>query len=144
MGGVPGFLVVMGLRSLGSSLGVKLTEDLPHHRLRVRSLCLPCLVKRREFAVVRRLLVRRLVVGGPGGRLNSALCCALHQQAVACVSLPTEGKRLATQEKELEEKTKKKKRKQQEEKTQETNVESDAHERNEKHQEEENTKHEEE
>jgi hypothetical protein len=100
-------------------------------------------VKRREFAVVRRLLVRRLVVGGPGGHLNSVLCCALHQQAVACVSLPTEGKRLATQEKELEEKTKKR-RKQQEEKTQETNVESDAHERNEKHQEEENTKHEEE
>jgi len=106
-----------------------MTEDLPHPRLRVRSLRLPCLVKRREFAVVRRLLVRRLVVGGPGGHLNSALCCALHRPAVACVSLPTEGKRLATQEKELEEKTKKKKRKQQEEKTQETNVENDEHEK---------------
>ena len=106
-----------------------MTEDLLHPRLRVRSLRLPCLVKRREFAVVRRLLVRRLVVGGPGKPLYSALCCALHQQAVACVSLPTEGKRLATQEKELEEKTKKKKRKQQEEKTQETNVENDEHEK---------------
>ena len=120
-----------------------MTEDLPHPRLRVRSLRLPCLVKRREFAVVRRLLVRRLVVGGPEGHLNFALCCALHQQAVACVSLRAEGKRLATQAKELEEKTKKKKT-QQEEKTQETNVENDEDERSEKYQEEENTKHEEE
>ena len=121
-----------------------MTEDLPHHRLRVRSLCLPCLVKRREFAVVRRLFVRRLVVGGPEGHLNFALGCAPHQQAVACVLLRAEGKRLATQARELEEKTKKKKRTQQEEKTQETNVENDEHERNEKYQEEENTKHEEE
>jgi hypothetical protein len=101
-------------------------------------------VKRREFVVVRRLLVRRLVVGGPEGHLNFALGCAPHQQAVACVSLRAEGKRLATQARELEEKTKKKKRTQQEEKTQETNVENDEHERNEKYQEEENTKHEEE
>ena len=122
-----------------------MTEDLLHPRLRVRSLRLPCLVKRREFAVVRRLLVRRLVVGGPEGHLNFALGCAPHQQAVACVSLRAEGKRLATQARELEEKTKKKKKKtQQEEKTQETNVENDEHERNEKYQEEENTEHEEE
>ncbi len=120
-----------------------MTEDLPHHRLRVRSLCLPCLVKRHEFAVVRRLFVRRLVVGGPGGHLNYALCCALRQQAIACVSLRAEGKRLATRVKELEEKTKKK-RTQQEEKTQETNVENDAHERHEKYQEEETQEHEEE
>ena len=135
-----------------------MTEDLPHPRLRVRSLRLPCLAKRREFVVVRRLHVRRLVdshvsMRGPGnqevvvecpaGHLHCALRCAHHLKAIAFVSLPTEGKRLAMQEKELEKKTRKR-RKQQEEKTQETNVESDEHERKEKHQEEENTKHEEE
>ena len=121
-----------------------MTEDLLHPRLRVRSLRLPCLVKRREFAVVRRLLVRRLVVGGPEGHLNFVLCCALRRQAVAYVLLRAEGKRLATQARELEEKTKKKKRKQQEEETQETNVENDEHEKYEKYQEEETQEHEEE
>ena len=73
---VPGFLAGMGLRSLESSLWVKLTEDLPHHRLRVRSLCLPCLVKRREFVVVRRLRIRRLVVRCPAGHAKSLRCAA--------------------------------------------------------------------
>ncbi len=122
---------------------MKRTEDLLHPRLRVRSQRRPCPVKRREFVVVRRLHVRRLVVECPAGHLRCALRCAHHLKAIAFVSLPTEGKRLAMQEKELEKKTRKR-RKQQEERTQETNVESDAHERNEKHQEEENTKHEEE
>jgi hypothetical protein len=136
-----------------------MTEDLPHPRLRVRSPNRLCHVKRLEVVVVLRLLVRRLVVGGPGGLLNfarcgahSALCCAhplLHSAPIACVSLQEEETQRATQAKELEKKEeqeektkKKKKRKQQEEKTQGTTVEYDEHERYEKHQEEnEGTKH---
>ncbi len=119
-----------------------MTEDLLHPRRRVRSPSRLCLVKRREFVVVRRLIVRRLVVCCPLGLLHFVGGFLLqHQGRSVCASLPEEEKQLVVLGKELErkkeqeEKAKKKKTKML---SQGIDIGSDEDETNETHQEEEN------
>ena len=114
--------------------------DLLHPRLRVRSPSRLCLVKCREFVVVRRLLVRRLVVYCPLGLLHFLGGSLLqHQGRSVCASLPKGEKQLVVlgkeleQKKEQEEKAKKKKTKML---SQGIDVESDEGETHKTHQEE--------